>query len=179
MRSDSGAKQPADTGYGYSYGGNYAGYSAVGYGYGYGEGSGGQVQRTFQDYLLILRERIWYVVVVFLVVFSSSLVYTLSETKIYQSSATVQILRRDTMPMEVRGGVSDLNEIRSAEDLNTQIKVIESGSLIKSVAGRIPGDGLRLFLAPYEKTSADTAFVADILAKNRKVIPQRLTLVVS
>src|SRR5437763_13217553 len=81
--------------YGYNYGGNYAGYSAVGYGYGEGGGSGGNVQRTLQDYLLILRERIWYIVVVFLVVFSSSLVYTLSETKIYQSTATVQIFRRD------------------------------------------------------------------------------------
>ena len=183
MPSDTGAKQPSDSvGYGYNYGGNYAGYSAIGYGYGYGdgEGGGGQVQRTFQDYLLILRERIWYVVVVFLVVFSSSLVYTLSETKVYQSSATVQIYRRETMPMDIRQGVTEsISEIRSAEDLNTQIKVIESRSLITSVAQRLTGDDLRLFLAPYEKTSADAAFVADILAKNRKVIPQRLTLVVS
>src|SRR5688500_2904737 len=99
MANDSGSKQPQDSkgGYGYNYGGgNYAGYSAVGYGYG-DVGDGTQhVQRTFQDYLLILRERIWYIVVVFLVVFSSALVYTLSETKIYQSQATVQIFRRDT-----------------------------------------------------------------------------------
>jgi uncharacterized protein involved in exopolysaccharide biosynthesis len=71
-------KKQEGSGYGYNYGGNYAGYSAVGYGYGDGGGAGGSVQRSFQDYLLILRERIWYVVVVFLVVFSSSLVYTLS-----------------------------------------------------------------------------------------------------
>ena len=88
---DSPEKQKQEgTGSGYNYGGNYAGYSAVGYGYGEA-GGGGSVQRSFQDYLLILRERIWYVVVVFLVVFSSSLVYTLSQTKIYRSSATVQI----------------------------------------------------------------------------------------
>ena len=54
-----------NAGYGYSYGGNYAGYSAVGY----GDSGAASVQRSFQDYLLILRERIWYVVVVFLVVF--------------------------------------------------------------------------------------------------------------
>ena len=90
---------PEGTGYGYSYnyGGNYAGYSAIGYGY--GEGGGGGVQRSFQDYMLILRERIWYIVVVFLVVFSSALVYTLSMPKIYQSVSTVQIFRRDPTVM--------------------------------------------------------------------------------
>lgn len=180
MPSDPGAKQSADSaGYGYNYGGNYAGYSAVGYGYGDGEGSGNQVQRSLQDYLLILRERIWYVVVVFLVVFSSSLVYTLSQTKIFQSSATVQIFRRETATMAGQNALENLNNISGAEDLNTQIKVIESLSLVKSVAERITGDDLKLFLAPYEKTSADPAFVVDVLSRNRKVIPQRLTLVVN
>jgi polysaccharide biosynthesis transport protein len=178
MSTETGAKQPQDgSGYGYNYGGNYAGYSAIGYGdAGGGDGGGSHAHRTFQDYLLILRERIWYIVVVFLVVFSSALVYTLSETKIYQSSATVQIFRRDATVIKVEQ-VMD-NDIRSAEDLNTQIKIIESASMIQRVAGRITGDDLRAFLAPYEKNSADTAFVADIISKNRKVVPQRLTLVV-
>lgn len=167
-------KQKQDTaGYGYSYGGNYAGYSAVGY----GDGGTASVQRSFQDYLLILRERIWYVVVVFLVVFSSSLVYTLSQTKIYRSSATVQIFRRDPNVIQMQQ-VMD-NDIRSAEDLNTQIKVLESASIIRRVAERLTGEELRAFLAPYEKTTADTAFVADILARNRKVVQTRLSLIVN
>jgi len=136
------------------------------------------VQRTFQDYLLILRERIWYIVVVFLVVFSSSLVYTLSETKIYQSSATVQILRRDTTPMPGVQQVVD-NDIRSAEDLNTQIKVIESATLIRRVAERLKGEDLKTFMAPYEKEGKDATFLMETISKNRKVIPQRLTLVVT
>ena len=163
-------------GYGYNYGGNYSGYSAVGYGYGDGGGAGA-VQRSFQDYLLILRERIWYVVVVFLVVFSSALVFTLSQTKIYRSSATVQIFRRDPNVIQMQQ-VMD-NDIRSAEDLNTQIKVLESASIIRRVAERITGEDLRAFLAPYEKSSADTAFVADILALNRKVVQTRLSLIVN
>jgi polysaccharide biosynthesis transport protein len=176
MSTESGAKQPRDgSGYGYNYGGNYAGYSAVGYGEG-GEG-GGHVQRTLQDYLLILRERIWYIVVVFLVVFSSALVYTLSETKIYQSSTTVQIFRRD--PTIIKGDKVLDDDIRGAEDLNTQIKIMESNTMIQRVANRISGDDLRAFLAPYERTSADTAFVVDIVGRNRKIIPQRLTLVVT
>ncbi len=163
-------------GYGYNtYGGNYAGYSAVGYGY--GDNGAGGVQRGFQDYLLILRERIWYVVVVFLVVFSSSLVYTLSQTKIYRSSATVQIFRRDPNIIQVQQ-VND-NDIRSAEDLNTQIKVLESGSIIRRVAERITGEDLRSFLAPYERSSSDLAFVSEVLAQNRKVVQTRLSLIVN
>jgi capsular exopolysaccharide synthesis family protein len=171
---------PGGYGYGYGYnyyGGNYAGYSAAGY----GEGGAGMVHRTFQDYLLILRERIWYIVVVFLVVFSSALVYTLSETKVYQSSATVQILRRDLTPMPGVQQVAE-SEIRSAEDLNTQIKVIESTTLIRRVAERLKGEELKQFLAPYEKAEkphGEAVFVSETINKNRKVIPQRLTLVVT
>lgn len=174
------AKQPAEgngSGYGYNYGGNYAGYSAIGYGYGDGGGGGGTVQRSLQDYLLILRERIWYIIVVFLVVFSSSLVFTLSQTKVYQAAATVRIYRQDPTVMQVQQ-VMD-NTIRGTEDLNTQMKVLESTSIIQRVAERISGDLKGAFLAPYERTSADTAFIADILSRNRSVQLQRLTLIVS
>src|SRR5476649_2715331 len=165
-------KPPEGGGYGYNYGGNYAGYSAISYGY----GEGGGVQRNFQDYLLILRERIWYVIVVFLVVFSSALVYTLSQTKIYESVATVQIFRRDPTVMQVQQVVD--NDIRGAEDLNTQLKVMESGTIVQKVAERITGEDKAAFLALYEHNSADTAFVADTLMKNRKVQLQRLTLII-
>ncbi len=170
------SKKSSDApGYGYNYGGNYSGYSAVGYGY--GDSGSGTAHRGFQDYLLILRERIWYIIVVFLVVFSSSLVYTLSLTKVYQSTATVQIFRRDPTVMQVQQVVD--NDIRGAEDLNTQLKVMESGTIIQKVAERITGEDRAAFLAPYEKTSADTAFIAGILAAGRKVQLQRLTLIIS
>lgn len=167
----------SEAGYGYSRG--KGGYPSGGYGYGYGYGDDGEnnsAHRSLQDYLLILRERIWYIVVVFLVVFSSSLVFTLSDTRIYQSVATVQIFRRDPNIMQVQQMLD--NDIRSAEDLNTQLKIIESSTMVKRVADRIKGDELKAFLAPYERTSADTAFVADLIQKNRKVIAPRLNLVV-
>lgn len=176
MESPDKAKQDGAGGYGYTYGGGYAGYSASGYGYGEGGGTGA-VQRTFQDYLLILRERIWYVVVVFLVVFSSALVYTLSQTKIYRSVAVVQVFRRD--PIVVPGQPVVDTDIKGAEDLNTQIEILKSASIIKKVAERITGDDLRAFLAPYERSTAEAAFVADILSQNRKVIQTRLSLIVN
>jgi len=122
-------------GAGSGYGRGYTGYSGGDYGYPYGEPGGSHpARRSLEDYLLILRERIWYIVVVFLVVFSSSLVFTLSDTSIYQSVATVQILRRDPTIMQVQQMMD--NEIRSTEDLNTQIKIIESGTLVKRVVDR-------------------------------------------
>ncbi|MFM9029551.1 MAG: GumC family protein [Opitutaceae bacterium] len=173
------AKHPPESAGGYGY--NYGGYASYGYGYGYGDPAAGTAQRSLNDYMLILRERIWYIVVVFLVVFSSALVYTLGETKLYQSSATVQILRRDLTPMPGVQQVAE-SEIRSAEDLNTQIKVIESTTLIRRVAEKLKGEDLRQFLAPYEKSEkphGEAVFVTETINRNRKVIPQRLTLVVT
>jgi capsular exopolysaccharide synthesis family protein len=166
----------SSSGSGYNYGGSYAGYSDSGYGYGYGGES--TTQRTLQDYLLILRERIWYIVVVFLVVFSSSLVFTLSQPKIYQGVASVQIFRHDPVVMQSQAVID--NEVRSAEDLNTQVKVLESGTIIEKVADRIKGDDLRAFLAPYEKgDTAEPLSVPSLLLKNRKIAPQRLSLVIA
>jgi len=161
------------SGGGYSYSGGYAGYSAVGY----GNEESSPMQRSMHDYLLILRERIWYVVVVFLVVFSSAAVFTFSRTKVYESVASVQIFRRDPTIMQVQA-VMD-NEVRSAEDLNTQVKILESQSIIQKVADRLTGDDLKQFLAPYEKdaTADEPVSPVKILEENRKIVPQRLTLI--
>lgn len=169
MDSESKQTQPGGS---YGYGGGYAGYSASGYGY---EDTTSQAQRTIKDYLLILRERIWYVVVVFLVIFSSVLVYTFSRTKMYESVASVQVFRSGPTVMQVQA-VMD-NDIRSAEDLNTQVKILESAVIIQYVADRLTGDDLRRFMAPYEKgDSSDPILPTQIIFKNRKVIPQRLSL---
>ncbi len=156
----------------YGYGGSYAGYSAVGYG---GENS---VQRGFRDYALILRERIWYIIVVFLVVFSSALVYTFSQTKIYQSVASVHILRSGPTVMQVQQVVND--DIRGTEDLNTVVEVLSSGAIIQKVAERITGDDMRKFMAPYEKgRGSDPVTPLEVLGENRKVVPKRLSLVIN
>lgn len=175
MAKDSEHSQPGEPA-GYTYGNSgYSGYSAAGYGYG-DAGGGGGPQRTFQDYILILRERIWYIVVVFLVVFSSALVYTLNQTKVYQSSARIQILRQDPTVMQMKQ-VSD-TDIRSAEDFQTQIKVMESKAIALRVAEKVKGDDLRALLAPYGMTTADPETVAGVLLAGRLILPQRATLMV-
>jgi polysaccharide biosynthesis transport protein len=154
-------------------------YTYYGNNYGaYGSGAETTVQRGFQDYMLILRERVWYIVIVFLLVLSSVAVYTFTRTRLYQSSASVQVFRRDPVVMQVQGVVD--NEIRSAEDLNTQVKVLESLSIVQAVADRLTGDDLRQFLAPYQgrASSDDPLTPAGIILLNRKIVPIRLSLII-
>ncbi|MBC8008744.1 MAG: polysaccharide biosynthesis tyrosine autokinase [Burkholderiales bacterium] len=169
---DSHSKQPTgNTPAEYGNGGYGYGYPATGY----GESS---AQRSLNDYLLILRERVWYVVVVFLVVLSSALVYTFSQTKIYESTATVQVLRKDS---NILSQTVDVVETRvlSTEDLNTLVKVLESSLIIKRVADRITGEELRQFMAPYEKGRwGDPLTPLEVLGYNRMISPLRLSLVV-
>ncbi|MCX6937857.1 MAG: polysaccharide biosynthesis tyrosine autokinase [Verrucomicrobia bacterium] len=152
-------------------------YGGYGYGYpavGYGEGT---AQRSINDYLLILRERIWYVVVVFLVVFSSALVYTFSQTKIYESTASVQVLRQDAKAFNSENVID--TSVRGTEDLNTLVKVMESALIIKRVSERITGDELRQFMKPYEKGRwGDPLTPLEVLGQNRRIVPLRLSLVV-
>ncbi|MFA6287098.1 MAG: polysaccharide biosynthesis tyrosine autokinase [Opitutaceae bacterium] len=156
--------------YGYE---GYAGYNPAGYG---GENS---VQRSFRDYALILRERIWYIIVVFLVVFSSALVYTFSQTKIYLANATVQIFRSaPSIIIGVKPVMED--DVRGAEDLNTVVEVLRSGSIIQKVAQRITGDDLRQFMAPYQTgKGGDPITPLDILGANRSIVPQRMSLILN
>ena len=87
-----GAPDPNSGGYGgssygyggYSSGGGYGGgnYGYGGSNYGYGDGGGGAgPQRSFKDYLLMFRERIWYLIVTLFIIFSGSILYTLIRPK--------------------------------------------------------------------------------------------------
>jgi succinoglycan biosynthesis transport protein ExoP len=131
-------------------------------------------ERSLRDYQLILRERIWYVVIVFLAVFVASLVYALSATKLYTAVASIEILARDPVVMKVQE-VRD-SDLRGPEDLNTQVKILESAAIIQKVAGRLAGDDAKALLAPYDKGSADDPAVPeDVLGLNRRVLPVRMT----
>ena len=186
MNSNSPKKSSSGGDHGYGYGGSYGSYGYGGYGYGgyggygYGNKKDGALQRTFQDYLLILRERIWYVIVVFLVVFSSALVYTLSQTKVYQASVSLKVSRHTTRVFTDASVDPQADGIVSAEELNTLIKEIESATIVKKVAQRLTGDDLRTFMAPYETgSSPDIGSPEQILYDNRTVSPARLSMLVS
>jgi succinoglycan biosynthesis transport protein ExoP len=134
------------------------------------------VQRTLQDYLLILRERVWYIVIAFLLVLGATLAYTFTQRPVYQSTASVEIFRHNPMVMQVQQ-VMD-SEIRSAEDLNTQVNILKSDAIVARVAARLRGPDLQRFLEPYQRLGHPTPSPEGILAKHREVIPQRLSLII-
>ena len=99
------------------------------------------------------------------------LVYTLTRQKLYQSVATVQIFRRDPIVMQVQG-VMD-NEVRSAEDLNTQVSLLESASIVKMLRRVSPGRILSACwpLSP-SRTVGHRARRGSLLPR-RKILPER------
>lgn len=175
-----------------NYGGGYGGYSSGAYGgyggyyYGYGNaagygGYGGgaeQPQRSLKDYLMILRERIWYFVVTFFIIFTGTLLYTLNATPLYTSVATVRILRQSPDVLKM-GSVQD-DSVRGAEDFNTQVRIMESAALIDAVANRLSDEERNRLMAPYEDTISFRGPMTphEVLARGRSVLPLRLTLVV-
>ena len=160
------------SGYGYGTYGGY-GYGSGSPGYGYGETT---MQRTLQDYLLILRERLWYIVVAFLIVVAAVTVYTYTQVPIFESTATVEIFRRNPTVMDVQQ-VMD-SEVRSTEDLNTQVNILKSDSIVLRVAERLTGEDLRRFSAPYQIPGSPAPDLQVILAKHREIVPERMSLII-
>lgn len=144
---------------------------------GYGPGNGeSQMHRSMQDYLLILRERVWYIVLVFALVFSAAVIFTFTRTPEFTSVASVQMLRNGPVVMQVQEVVN--NDIRSAEDLNTQVKVLESLAIVQRVAERLTGADREAFLAPYKAEPGEPPVdPAGIIFLNRKIVPVRLSLI--
>ncbi len=175
-----GGPDPNSGGYG---GGGY-GYGSYGYGYGggygYGEGGGGGPQRSFRDYLIMFRERIWFLIVAFFIIFSGSILYTFNKTPVYTSAATVQLFRED--PSVLGEAVKmEQNQIYSAEDLNTQISILESSTIISGVEQRFTDELRQRFMAPYTDALSLRGPLSpgEVLARNRRILPRRMSLMVN
>lgn len=166
---------------GYGSYGNYGGNYYYGYGYNYGGYGGGDQAsaRSFKDYLVILRERIWYLVVTFFIIFTATILYTFNVTEEYRSTASIQLLR-DTPDIlgETSPNIVDM-QIRGAEDFQTQITILESGALISAVAERIKDEDAVAFMAPYKDSFSLSGPMSkeEVLAKYRSINPKRLTWV--
>ncbi|MFO7725295.1 MAG: polysaccharide biosynthesis tyrosine autokinase [Oceanipulchritudo sp.] len=163
-------------------GGSYYGgyYYGEGYGAGYGDDGNGP-SRSLGDYLLILRERIWWLVVAVFVVFLGFALYTFNAPKVYRAAASVEILRQKDRVFQTEDVVRQ--EVVNAEDFNTQIKILESLNIVQAVDERLKGSLRTRFLEPYEEgldaTLRGSKSVAQILYANRNVSPARLSLVVN
>ena len=185
-----GGQDPNTGGYGGYGSGGYGGYGSGGYGaygsgsygsYGYGGGGGGGngPTRSFKDYVQIFQERIWYLLVAFFIIFSGSILYTFNKTKVYTAVAQVQLFRDDSSAL---GNTVEMeqNQIRTAEDLNTQISLLESITIIQAVEQRMQEDLRARFMAPYADAFSLSGPLTptEILMRNRKIQPRRMSLMI-
>lgn len=147
-------------------------------GYAYRNGEERGPQRGFQDYLLIIRERVWWVLAIFLLVLLSTTLTVLYQTPLYKSVGTVEVKREANTVVKFEEVESQ--ELRGMEDFNTEVKILESLSIIEQVAARFKGDERGRFLKPYLK-GKDPAEVSLplILYRNRRIIPQRLSRIIA
>ena len=168
--------------YGYGSGGYGGGY---GYGGGNSAGGGGAAERpnrTFRDYMMILRERWAYIVITAFIILAGVILYTLRVTPIYMSMARVQILRDADVAIDGPGSTEKSRNftILSMEDFNTQVKILESNEIIRAVKSRMKEDEIVRFMAPYNDmfTLGPRKTEEELLAENRTIAPERMSLII-
>jgi polysaccharide biosynthesis transport protein len=165
----------------------YQGYTGYGYGGapgypGYGPGGGTEMgpQKTLLDYIILIRQRIWYLIFIFIIVFGGVAYFTFTTTKQYTSGARVRILRTDVSPMTTQVRPDENSRIANLEDFNTQIQIMESNTIINAVDQRLRGEERQLFLRPFEGNKSQLEgplFTQKILFQGRTVRPQRASLI--
>jgi polysaccharide biosynthesis transport protein len=129
----------------------------------------------FRKWTLIVLERKWYALAVFLVTVIGAAVYTFTETPLYQGVTTVQVLKHSAQVMRVADVVE--NTVTNEFDFNTQLKLLESGVIAQNAANRLTADEQRLLTDPYRKRAGAPPSPVGIIMHGRKIVPQRLSLV--
>ena len=124
---------------------------------------------------LLILERKWYALTVFLATILIAVTYTFLSTPVYEAYATVQVLRHGPQILRVADVME--NSITSDADFNTQIKILESAAIIQNVIGRLSPDELKQLTDPYKMRSGDAPSPLGINYANRGIIPQRLSLI--
>jgi capsular exopolysaccharide synthesis family protein len=142
-----------------------------------GPGEEGNAGAVIRNYWLMLRERKWYALTVFLITVIAAAAYTFSRTPIYQAAAMVQVLRHGQEVLRVQDVVD--NNITGDTDFNTQIKVLESMAMAQNVASRLSSDEVQQLTNPYKGKSGAAPSPVEIIASNRQILPQRLTLMLA
>jgi capsular exopolysaccharide synthesis family protein len=108
-------------------------------------------RRSLRDYYIILRERLWIALPVALLVSLSWGYYRAQETPMYSSMATMQFERAERIVQNEQ--VVDTS-VRSDIDLNTYLKILESGRLRTLVAQSLTSDEVNILQRPYLKDLA-------------------------
>jgi len=97
---------------------------------------------------------------------------------VYTAVAMVQLLRDD--PSAMASSELEPNQIRSSEDLNTQISVLNSGKIVEGVERRLQDEERARFMAPYSDALSLSGPLTPsaVLGRYRKVNLQRGSLMI-
>src|SRR3569833_2089994 len=101
-----------------------------------------------RSYWLMIFERRWYALTVFLLTLIIVATYTFLSTPVYQSTAMVQVLRRGSQVL--RGADVVESTIGTDTDFNTKMKFIESLKMVQSGAARLSADEIKTLTEPYK-----------------------------
>jgi succinoglycan biosynthesis transport protein ExoP len=184
--SDNRPPEPArggNRGYG-SYGGYGQGYGAYGAGYGaygaYGRGGAGE-GNPIHGYLLMLRERYWWILLSTLVFLTLALLNTYNTPAEYRATGRLQVFR---LAPTINGGssaVEDNFKIVSNDDFFTAVEVMRSANIIEGVSKRLTAAERKRVLEPYQDGNIFTGPLTDqeVFARQRGINPQRQTLVIN
>ncbi len=152
------------------------------YGYNSGVALEEQQSRTIKDYLFMVREKIWWSILIFFVVLIGTLVFTFRKTPLYDASARVRLMRDASTAIGDSVGSAANERIGNQEDFNTLLNVLNSTSILNRVENRIRDEeGLMLkIIAPYQDglNFSRPKLLAEILMENRSILPVRGSFIV-
>lgn len=146
--------------------------------YGYGD-QASIGQRTIRDYLMIIRERIWYVLLAVFVVITGLMLWNQNTEPTYRAEARFKILRnRVNMGAGAIGGsttTDDMNRMLDDKDFNTQLATMRSVGIIRRVSKRLNQEERNEALAPYQKGNIFSGPLSpdEVIGKCRAITPER------
>lgn len=142
-------------GQGYPQQGAYSQYGSPAYSYGYGYSSEEALfgQRTLKDYLMIVRERIWLLVLALFVCVVAAVLWNETTEPEYAATGKFKILRGRA---NVTGGLGntsldDKDRMLDDRDFNTQLGSMRSRDMLRRVAKRLNQEESKDTLEPYRK----------------------------
>ncbi|MDR3229490.1 MAG: polysaccharide biosynthesis tyrosine autokinase [Puniceicoccales bacterium] len=169
----------------YGYSGGQSGYGGYAEGYGYAQGYGPQQGGnapgvrilSLKDYLLMVRERFWYLVLSVVILTSAFLLANMQKTDEYEAAAKLRIHRR---PFVAAGlGVSpDIDTVGNFDDFMTLIGLMRSNIVTERVLLRMSNDLKARVIAPYQNGNIFTGPLRplEVLEACRNIIPERGTM---
>lgn len=150
--------------------------------YAYGYNADTEANKTLRDYLMIVRERAWYLVLAVFVCTVGALLYNQSIMAEYMATARFQIYRSRIQLASTAGTgetTNDTQRIIDDRDFNTQITAMNSMSIIDRVAKRLNQDERKEVLQPYQDGNIFSGALTqqEVIMKCRKIVPERQTFI--